>query len=144
MEKRNYVKPLLNSEAFVPDSYIAACETFKIACLMEDNDNIPRNDPYYSYKIHRSGQCGNINNQAIVTNSEGIISTVQEKNTLQGPDLDISITTPGIVGESLYGKEGTKIEWTTQYNYGGRIGLITWYHQGYLTSEPSTINSNHS
>ena len=25
MEKRNYVKPLLNSEEFVPQTYVAAC-----------------------------------------------------------------------------------------------------------------------
>ena len=25
MEKRNYVKPILNSEAFVPQTYVAAC-----------------------------------------------------------------------------------------------------------------------
>ena len=31
MEKKNYVKPLLNSEAFVPQEYVAACEKYIIA-----------------------------------------------------------------------------------------------------------------
>ena len=30
MEKRNYVKPLLNSEEFVPQTYVAAC--YSISC----------------------------------------------------------------------------------------------------------------
>ena len=36
MEKRNYVKPILNSEAFVPQTYVAACGdvnvTWTIGC----------------------------------------------------------------------------------------------------------------
>lgn len=37
MEKRNYVKPILNSEAFVPQSYVAACGDVDVTWAIECN-----------------------------------------------------------------------------------------------------------
>lgn len=39
MEKKNYVKPILNSEAFIPQTYIAACAQYSFRLMCSTNVN---------------------------------------------------------------------------------------------------------
>ena len=57
MEKRNYVKPLLNSEAFVPQSYVASCQPtngdlkYYISCNIKGLEGL-------NFKYHDPNKCG--------------------------------------------------------------------------------------
>ena len=68
MEKRNYVKPLLNSEEFVPQTYVAACGdetvTWSIKCNVPegtgfiDKNNNGKYDEWYDTYLASGYGCG--------------------------------------------------------------------------------------
>lgn len=68
MEKRNYVKPILNSEAFVPQTYVAACGdesvTWSIKCNVPygtgfiDNNNNNKYDYRTDTYLAQGSGCG--------------------------------------------------------------------------------------
>ena len=69
--KKVYGKPMLIAEEFVPNEYIAACETYKIACLWDTcNDEQNTNS---SILLHRENNCGSLENNAVVTDKNGRI-----------------------------------------------------------------------
>ena len=92
MEKRVYNKPMLMVEAFVPQEYVAACETYKIACLWSlcNDEQELWND---QIRKHRGDNCGSIDNNVVVTNKNGVIlSTMFMNHVLHlRPQLIVSL-----------------------------------------------------
>ena len=79
-QKKTYTKPILTSEAFVPNEYVAACETHKEYGLKCDTTRANALETGNPPGGHRSteGYCGHISSQKILTNSEGIIKEIYE------------------------------------------------------------------
>ena len=137
MGKRVYNKPMLMTEAFVPQEYVAACETYKIACLWSlcNDEQELWND---LFRKHREDNCGSIDNNVVVTNKNGVILSVKETNTMMNEDLEMNITTNLGVDKNLSAWVGDTIEWKTSY------GGLEWTHKGVVTSIPSSVNANNS
>lgn len=122
MEKRKYEKPMLISEAFIPNEYVAAC--WYIACDYGNGEN-NHWDPYhfgdenYKHAANPNGTgCGHANNQHIYDLPNGGFS-ITEENTDGLNNLKCTITN----GVTSVG-EGTFIQWTTT------SGDRTWTHKG--------------
>lgn len=124
MKKKVYQKPLLMSEDFVPQEYVAACWT--IACTQgTTGDQVNRSDNYDiqsggKYYMDHSGSCSSAVNN-VIANNNGVI-TVRENNSEQGW-LDCTVVSPAGWADVTPGMEVT---WTTT----NKLGNKTWKHKG--------------
>lgn len=141
MGKRVYGKPMLVTEAFVPQEYVAAC--FSLTCdfgaSARNNQQVigecgGRND------IHQKQYCGSSHNQAIVvdgrlsdidklTFSEVLqkVKVVEINSSNDGSDLPCTITG--------YDPETRTLHWQNGYNN------MTFCHKGTIDiSEGNRVN----
>ena len=124
MKKKVYQKPLLMSEDFVPQEYVAACWT--LACTQrKDGDEVSKSDPYDiqsggHYYMDHSGSCSSAANN-VIANNNGVI-TVRENNSEQGW-LDCTVVSPASWTDVTPNMEVT---WTTT----NALGNKTWTHKG--------------
>lgn len=110
MKKKIYQKPILTSECFVPNEYIATCWT--IACTQ---------GKYGDDNMDHSGSCSIAQNNVISDNNGQI--TVRENSSDQGW-LPCYLKNPS---SWIQVQPGMQIEWWTYAaNQDGR----TWKHKG--------------
>ena len=142
MEKRNYVKPLLNSEEFIPNEYVAAC--FKLGCSFEAANSYEEqidNHPIYG---HQSGYCGNKDNQYVEVDENGCIEKAYEKHILWG-ELTIDFydetythkITGNVCVEDASGEPIT-LYWKTSN------GDNVYHHRGTITRNAANKSANFS
>ncbi len=157
MEKKSYVKPKLNSEAFVPQSYVAACYdyTAMLYCSAPGSSKVYTNDGtevgWGFDGLQHGGPC-----------ASGSIVEIRGNGTNQGKE---NLTGYSITNFKL-GQAATQTEsFTNEYNIGSKAetlikgnyyrcswcssdGANTYYHVGVLkiTSEVEEITGrpNHS
>ena len=138
MEKRNYVKPILNSEAFIPQTYVAACQptngelTYYISCGKRGG-----------WPYHNPNYCGSSTAYQITINDEYEITKLYESphpGFSEGDDA-FGIEVNGNTYESVpTGPICTDpdvpvtIIWKTKDDYG-----ITYTHQGTITLNQATL-----
>lgn len=144
MKKKVYQKPLLMSEDFVPQEYVAAC--WGVGCNVETANDYEKNH-YYSGKTtwwdlgcsHASGHCGSSANQVIRDlNNDNIGDEMVEVGT-----DGLGTLTCTIYSDATYTKEilvssvkpGSTIYWTTA------SWPKVWHHVGTVfASVPSRPN----
>lgn len=133
MEKRDYVKPLLNSEAFLPSEYIAAC--WGVGCNVsesnnyEQTNNASNNKTWWDLEVsHASSHCGNSANQVIYDDdNNGIADRMIEEGTDGLGNLQCTIYTSSSytdIKDISTVKPGDNIYWTTA------AGNKIWHHVG--------------
>lgn len=124
MKKKVYQKPLLMSEDFVPQEYVAACWTLE--CKQgTTGDEVTKSDRYDiesngHYYMDHSGSCSSAVNN-VIANNNGVI-TVRENNSEQGW-LDCTVVSPASWTDVTPNME---VRWTTT----DRFGTKTWTHKG--------------
>ena len=124
MEKRKYEKPMLVSEAFIPNEYVAVC--FLVKCDVCGSDESPTYNNLGGGRKEENNThscdtgCGDPNNQYIT----GDIGswTFMEINSDQGSALVTENITYGTVGDNA------AISWNTRNTRDGRI----WHHHGHM------------
>lgn len=139
LQRKTYTKPILNSEAFVPNEYVAACETHKEYGLKCETSRANayeesiHNDPYGGHR-DRPGNCGNINSQKILTDSEGIIKEIYElyEGTTR---LDLELVGGTFIGQDIDNLAGQEIRWRTYLNT--QWGNWTYNHIGTIQTTSS-------
>lgn len=79
MKKKNYVKPSLINEKFVPQTYCASCSftTYKIACLVNGNEDSDKDGVDGD---HRSWGCQMESKQIITFDSNGYLQLYELEN----------------------------------------------------------------
>lgn len=121
-QRKTYTKPLLSSEAFVPNTYVAACvaeygeTTYYLAC------DSPLNGA--DGHQHRDNGCKDAKAYTVYINQEGHITGINENSTNWGNHdaFDIKVqTNNGYVDASV-----VKIELNGIYNLQWKT---TWYGQ---------------
>lgn len=127
MEKRNYVKPLLNSEAFVPSEYIAAC--WGVGCNIEQSNQYEIDNGWYYMDVsHATAHCGSASNQVIYDdNNDGIADRMVEEGTDGLGNLTCTIYSDSGFSNKISVssvKPGQNIYWTTA------AGNKVWHHHG--------------
>ena len=136
-QKKTYTKPILTSEAFVPNEYVAACETHKEYGLKCDTTRANALETGNPPGGHRStaGYCGHISSQKILTNSEGIIKEIYEmyEGTTR---LDLDLVGGDFIGLDIDDLEGQEIQWKTYFTYGRNT--YTYNHIGTIQTTSST------
>lgn len=136
MEKRSYNKPMLQMEAFVPNEYVAACDTHNLYGLECDTSAANAleqelgNSPAGGHR-DSEGHCGDINSQKILTDSEGIIKEIYElyEGTTR---LDLELVGGTFIGQDIDNLAGQQIKWKTYY------GRWTYNHIGTIQTTSST------
>ncbi|MBE6272578.1 MAG: hypothetical protein E7097_01635 [Bacteroides sp.] len=127
MEKRNYVKPLLNSEEFVPQEYIAVC--YQLECDYRG---------YVNGDYHSSGGCGNPENQVIRVDENGNIINIYEKPNDENDDwhfpgytaeLEEITTSTGSYNVTTLIKQRATINWRTY------VGDHYMHHSGTIVNK---------
>lgn len=144
---KDYIKPMMNSELFMADEYVAAC--WYVACNYENanelekkmlptNPNNHGKNNYTDGQTHALEQCGTSGNQVIVTDPLNVATGMYEINSKTGvkelvcalyssTSYDSTIPYSGVnIGDTIY--------WTTKLGNG-----TTWYHQGTVNG----VDSNH-
>lgn len=143
MEKRNYVKPILNSEAFVPSEYIAVC--YKLSCNTSYANSQETVRPYGGHSTG-SGKCGDPDSHTINTTRDGIITGVYENHY---DEYNGNIRLDAYEAESLIGKnihdlakQDGYVTWTTYLDLSKwNLGDNYYHHYGKVTKDKS---KNHS
>lgn len=121
MEKKSYVKPILDSENFVTNLYFAVC--FQVECTVNGSDEIKQyNWDGSESNTHGEGGCGNPEKQYITITDNGT-PTFKEIGSDQGSYL----ITRNIVWPTEI-KNGASINWETHNTNDGR----TWHHKGII------------
>ena len=138
MEKRNYVKPLLNSEEFVPQTYVAGCQptngelTYYISCAKKGG-----------FPYHNPNYCGSPTAYEITINDEYKITKLYENphtGFSKGDDAyDIQVngkTYTSVPTEPICTdpNKPVTIGWKTKDDLG-----FTYNHQGTITLSQATI-----
>ena len=132
MEKRVYNKPMLMTEAFVPQEYVAACATipgvtsYAMSCSGEPKKTWKEWD-------HSEDGCLRTSAFRVDIKDNKIVAIYEAENTsgywnTEGPCENIKILNGPIVGDGAY-----ELEWTT------KTGWIDMPHSGTLVI--STSNS---
>lgn len=140
MKKRSYCKPMLHTEAFVPNEYVAACETHKLYGLECDTNAANAleqelgNSPAGGHR-DSEGHCGDIDSQHILTNNEGIIEEIYElyEGTTR---LDLELVGGNFIGQDIDNLEGQQIKWKTYLTWGRNT--YTYNHVGTIQTLSST------
>ena len=140
MEKRNYVKPLLNCEEFVPQTYVAACQptngelTYYISCNINGMEGLKYHNPKY---------CGSSTAYNITINDKYEITKLYENPHAgfskgdDAYDIKVNGTTYAKVPTEPICTDPTMpvtIGWKTKDDFG-----ITYNHQGTITLSQATI-----
>lgn len=127
LQRKTYTKPILNSEAFVPNEYVAACAPengiteYWIACDGKSGDG----------RDHNAEGCKRPTAYEVAVNQQGYIQYIYEaENELGwGGGNATNITVNGSPSSStpLSDPNGTyDLTWNT------RVGWVTMYHTGQL------------
>ena len=130
MKKKVYQKPLLMSEDFVPQEYVAACWT--LACTQGTTmDKAPSGydaDIIKTGYMDHTGACSDLTKN-VISDSGGKI-TVYENNPQEGW-LVCTVTNPS---SWVNITPGMTVEWTTSITYapfrGCPNGKKIWHHKG--------------
>ena len=127
MKKKVYQKPLLMSEDFVPQEYVAAC--WGVGCDVNASNQIERNLGVYNPGIldHGADHCGLSSNQVIFDDdNDGTPDRMVETGTDGLGTLECIITdaTYKVAQPIASVKVGDTIYWTTS------AGSKTWHHVG--------------
>lgn len=139
MEKRVYNKPMLMTEAFVPQEYVAACATipgvtsYAMSCRGEPKENPDPGLFEPDEWNHSEDGCLRTSAFRVDIKDNKIVAIYEAANTsgywnTEGPCENIKILNGPIVGDGAY-----ELEWTT------RTGWIDMPHSGTLVI--STSNS---
>ena len=130
MEKRNYVKPVLNSETFVPQTYVAACYDFTahLICAIPGRSAYNVNDGTTTRNDH--GLCAN---EAVVN--------IKGSTGYEVEDGMINTNRP-ISGLTI----GAEIAAGTTTGFSSNIGSNSGLENGkyYRAKWTSTDNENHT
>lgn len=144
MEKRNYVKPILNSETFIPSEYIAVCYTLKCnTSAANAYESSIGNTPIGG---HSSWGCGNKTHQSISVGENGILNSAKENDHPYWDPLEMIFITElpdekdgETVRETPFAvKNGDIVYWITQN------GDNKYYHQGQIELTDANKTVNHS
>lgn len=128
-KKKTYVKPVMESETFVPSAYCAIC--FKIACEAMGADKFDNRCE------HTLKACGTAENQYIREGNNGQLSMV-EKSKDQGW-LPCDIVSPSPFTWENIQENGNNVVWKTYAaNHDGRV----WTHEGTAIRDQSTSNAS--
>lgn len=140
LQRKTYTKPILSSEAFVPNEYVAACETHKeygLQCNTTQATALEKelnNNPPGGHRTE-SGYCGNINSQKILTDENGIIKEIYElyEGTTR---LDLELVGGTFIGQDIDNLAGQTIKWKTYFPW--RNNIYTYNHIGVIQTTSST------
>lgn len=165
MEKKNYTRPIMGFERFVPNEYCNVC--FSLHCLVAAGDSryagdhsryFPNEQAYlekggseysvhgkYTLGVNAGHGCGWDDNQVIRISDSGAIS-VMEINTpdaIEQDELPASFVNPtNLTLDYLKANPGTIIEWNTTGSIGGRT--YTYRHKGTAILNDTTKGPSHS
>ncbi|MBQ8736183.1 MAG: hypothetical protein IJY75_09500 [Bacteroidaceae bacterium] len=140
-KKKGYVKPIIATEEFVPQEYVAVC--YKLKCDTTEANAYERsigNEPYGGHRTNK-GCCGHIDSQVINTTKEGIITEIYELHTEDGVTTKLR-TECAYIGSNLKDliNNNTKITWTTYYQYGNNEWVYN--HQGTPEMNGHSVNAS--
>lgn len=140
--KKQYNKPMLISEEFVPNEYVAAC--FKLACEHAENESNSGGGCTHR-NLGNWGGCKNANSQSISVNDGGYVSVVEVGNEYTDQEtLPCVITHLNGESKSMIKAEeiktGDVISWYTQGTYRGDPFLCNHYATVNLTDKNKTAN----
>lgn len=140
MEKRNYVKPLLNSEEFVPQTYVAACYDFTahLMCAIPGTSESQVNDGTDARNNH--GLCAN---EAVVdikgsTGYEVSNGKINYSRPISGLTIGAEIVDGGSFSSDIGSNSGLEngknyyAKWTSTDNE-NHTGSYSHYGQAYVT-----------
>lgn len=138
---REYVRPMMTGETFAPNEYVAAC--YSLACHAGENEYPPQGYQWdrkeYGGVEHSplgtTNTCGDANANRIVTNENGVITSIDEHNYDQGwinGGLDSWFDRNG--NDVCDG--GDLIYWHTYSANRNR----RWNHWGYAIADPNHPN----
>ena len=143
---KNYVKPMMESEVFIPNEYVAAC--FMLACHRgSEGNNYP--DSYWRGRewgnvshsiLGTPDTCGDASANRVITSDGGIEASVGEYNGQQGW-LNGEITRIDDNGDGVTGP-GDLVFWYTK-SFSFESGYRKWNHWGYIEQEDPS-HPNHS
>lgn len=140
--KRTYNKPVLNSETFVPNTYVAVCSitTYKMACIVSGSEDSDRDGKSCT---HRSGSCRSKEKQVITFDANGYLKLYELENEyfagdactlLSDPTDDTSVTT--LHKDNV--TQGMTLYWKTSgTSYGGWECI----HQGTIDLSEDNIGN---
>ena len=138
MEKRKYEKPMLISEAFIPNEYVAVC--WGVGCSVGEANAIEERLGNYNYPhlYHGADHCGLSSNQVIYDDDgDGTADRMVEIGTDGLGKLTCTIyTDSGYSTTKAVGSVelGETIYWTTT------AGSKTWHHVGTVAYTPSNMS----
>ena len=138
---KTYVKPMMESEVFMANEYVAAC--WGVACSVNLANSVEKNwmlkpweSNYENGQTHDSAHCGMMTNQWVIDdNNDGIVDRMVETGTDGLGDLACNLFT-----DDTYRREanfsgvkiGSYIYWITS------SGKRTWHHQGKVVGVDSS------
>ena len=139
---KTYVKPMMESEVFMANEYVAAC--WGVSCEVDAANTVekywmlkPWESNYDNGQTHDSAHCGMMTNQWVIDdNNDGIVDRMVETGTDGLGDLACNLFTDDTykINASFSGiQTGSYIYWTTS------SGKRTWHHQGSVVG----VDSNH-
>ena len=136
--KRTYNKPVLNSETFVPNNYVAACFTYRANLVCDlgqwhktnDCEKMPQNSRqcYESNGAHHGAPCAESTVTVTVRDGKTTLSGTEGANkthiTLE------SVNIPGVDQVSAVGETFENCNWVStdggRYNHTGD-GVVTYF-----------------
>ena len=135
--KKAYVKPLMQSEAFVPDEYVAACYEFDAMFYCDLGAAYPGEDSYESNGLRHGSPCAHttvhIDGNYRITGKEDNKPVQIDRGSVDLNGFDLTTARKGSVIPF--------VEWTSFDDY-------RYHHHGYgeILSEIETIpgRPNHS
>lgn len=133
---KEYVRPMMDSEVFMANEYIAVC--WGVACNTGLANKYEQSIWNFS-AVHRSNHCGNVNNQYLVdNNNDNVADAMYEINSNYGT-LNCKFYTDNTYQHEINISDinlssGQSIYWTTEGI------LITYHHQGAIQG----YDENHS
>ena len=143
---KNYVKPMMESEVFAANEYIAAC--FQLACGRGSDPSLPYGSHWQTDErgnvshstIGTPNTCGDATANRVITDDGGVFQSVGEYNGEQGwlnGGLDYILQMDGNNTVDL----GDVIFWHTETN--GWFKKRKWNHWG-VVQQQDPNHPNHS
>lgn len=140
--RKNYVKPILNSEEFVSQEYVAAC--YKLICTAPNEKASSSDKGYWGTLYHTTGGCKDPNGEAqsLVVNNNKLEGIYEAKHSVGSgfaggwaKNIIVTDNYPNtLVGET--------VQWETEGTSNADKGEI-YHHTGIITLELSS-RPNHS
>lgn len=137
-----YITPMMTSEVFAPNEYIAACTSYNITCNTWAANTVEKGWPirvngrwtnnYAAGQTHSQDACGSIGNYTVIdSNNDGLIDRMIENSSSLG-ELECTLYTDStyknVASWNSVSVDSGTIYWTTTDD--GRV----WHHQGSISS----------